>query len=152
MIDPIYLAVSLLTFLGGFFFMEFVAFLMHKYLQHGRLWFLHQDHHRHTKSRFQKNDLFTIFYSIVTMLLLVFGFFGGFDYRFWIGLGIFFYGMGFFVYHDMVFHRRIKTRYRPKNNYLLRIINAHRTHHQKSTATEGVNFGFFIVGKQYEPT
>ncbi len=152
MIEPIYLVVSLFMFIIGFFFMEFVAFMMHKYLQHGILWFLHGDHHRYTKGHFQKNDTFTIFYSVVTMLLLVFGFLGGFDYRFWFGLGIFFYGMGFFVYHDMVFHRRIKTRYRPKNKYLLRIINAHRMHHQKSTATDGISFGFFIVGKQYDPT
>ncbi len=138
-----------LVFLG-FFFMEGISFLMHKYLQHGVLWMLHEDHHRYTKGRVEKNDVFTLFFTILTMLLLVFGFLDGFDYKFWFGLGIFVYGMGFFLYHDMVFHRRIKIKYKPKARYIKRVINAHRTHHQKSTATSGVSFGFFLVGKKYD--
>jgi len=140
-----------LLIFAGFFFMELISLIMHKFLQHGILWFLHEDHHRASKGKIEKNDVFTFFFTIVTFLLLVFGFIGGFDFRFWFGLGIFIYGMGFFLYHDMVFHRRIKIKYRPKMKYIKRIINAHRTHHQKSTSNSGVSFGFFIVGKKYDP-
>ena len=141
----------ILLIFAAFIFMEFISLIMHKFLQHGILWFLHEDHHRYTKGRIEKNDVFTLFFTILTILLLVLGFLNRFDWKFWFGLGIFVYGMGFFLYHDMVFHRRIKTKYKPKSKYLKRVINAHRMHHQKSDATSGVSFGFFIVGKKYEP-
>jgi len=135
--------------LVGFFLMEIISLLMHKYLQHGPLWFLHEDHHRYTKGKYEKNDVFSLFFTTITLLLLIFGVLDNFDFKFWIGCGIFIYGMGFFLYHDMVFHRRIKIKYKPKMKYLKRVINAHKTHHQKSTATDGISFGFFIVGKKY---
>ncbi len=146
-----YLILYILLIVIGFLFMEFISYLMHKYLQHGVLWNLHEDHHRYTKTRFEKNDIFTLFFTMVTIFLLITGFLNGYDYRFWFGLGIFSYGMGFFLYHDMVFHRRIKIKYKPTNRYIKRVINAHRMHHQRSTATSGINFGFFLASKKYDP-
>jgi len=143
--------IPILSIIAGFLFMEIISLLMHKYLQHGVLWFLHEDHHRASKGRFEKNDIFTFFFSIVTIVLLITGFLDGFDFKFWFGIGIFTYGLGFFLYHDMVFHKRIKIKYRPKMKYIKRVINAHRIHHQKSTSNSGVSFGFFIVGKNYDP-
>ena len=35
----------LFVFLLSFCFMEFMAWFAHKYLMHGVLWFLHEDHH-----------------------------------------------------------------------------------------------------------
>ena len=134
----------------GFLFMEALSYFMHKYLQHGPLWFIHKDHHKYTKGRFQKNDIFTVFFTSITIALLLTGFLDGFDFKFWFGIGIFIYGMGFFLYHDMVVHRRIKIKYKPKSKYLKRIVNAHRMHHQKSTEKDGVSFGFFIAGKKYD--
>jgi beta-carotene 3-hydroxylase len=131
--------------------MEGISWLMHKYLQHGVLWILHKDHHEYSKGKLEKNDVFTFFFTLLTMGLLIFGFLDGFDYKFWFGLGIFLYGMGFFLYHDMVFHKRIKIKYKPKNKYLKRIIHAHKMHHQKSTSNSGVSFGFFFLGTQYDP-
>jgi len=150
MINTIQIAMYVLLICGGFFFIEILSYFMHKYLQHGVLWFLHKDHHIYKKGRFQKNDVFTIFFSTITILLLAFGFLHRFDYKFWFGLGIFLYGMGFFLYHDMVVHRRIKIKYKPKSKYLKRVVHSHRMHHQKSTATDGISFGFFIVGKKYD--
>ena len=34
-----------LIVLTAFIFMEFAAWATHKYLMHGVLWFLHEDHH-----------------------------------------------------------------------------------------------------------
>jgi beta-carotene 3-hydroxylase len=150
MIDGIRLLTFFFIVVIGFFFMEFISYLMHKYLQHGPLWRLHKDHHKYTKGKLEKNDVFTFFFTVLTMVLLIFGFLDGFDGKFWFGLGIFIYGMGFFLYHDIVFHRRLKIRYKPKSRYIKRVITAHRMHHQKSTATSGISFGFFIVGKKYD--
>ena len=38
--------------------MEFAAWALHKYVMHGFLWNLHEDHHLPYTTPFQKNDLF----------------------------------------------------------------------------------------------
>jgi hypothetical protein len=38
----------------------------------------------------------------------------------------------------------------PRGSYLKRIINAHATHHQKSSALKGVAFGFLYASRKYE--
>ena len=133
-----------------FFFMEFVAWILHKYIMHSFGWYLHEDHHRYTKGRFEKNDIFGLFFSILSFILIFTGFFGGFDIRFPIGIGVACYGIGYFLVHDIFFHHRIKIKYRPKNKYLKRVLNAHAVHHQKSKAYQGICFGFLYASKKYE--
>jgi beta-carotene 3-hydroxylase len=133
-----------------FIFMELFSIFMHKYLQHGLLWVLHRDHHIYEEGRFEKNDAFSFMFSIISFLLIVTGIFSGFDFKFFLGIGMLFYGIGYFLYHDIVFHGRIQIRYEPNNRYLRRVLNAHAQHHQKSTANSGVSFGFFFVGKEYD--
>ena len=41
-----------------FFIMEGITWLTHKYVMHGFLWYLHEDHHNPDKSFFEKNDFF----------------------------------------------------------------------------------------------
>lgn len=132
-----------------FVFMELFSVFMHKYLQHGTLWVLHKDHHIYKEGRFQKNDAFSFLFSIISFLLIVIGIFSGLNFKFFLGIGMLFYGIGYFLYHDIVFHGRIQIKYQPKNHYLKRVLNAHTLHHQKSTADSGVSFGFFFVTKKY---
>ena len=141
----IYLPVIILTFL----FMEFVAWLLHKYVMHGFGWYLHEDHHRYTKGRFEKNDLFGVFFAAISFLLILTGTLADFDIRVPIGIGIMFYGVGYFLFHDIFFHKRIKIKRSPKSKYMKRIINAHSVHHQKSKAHEGICFGFLYANKKY---
>ncbi len=80
-----------------FCFMEFMAWFSHKYIMHGFLWSLHKDHHiKDHKSWFERNDVFFIFYALVSSGFVVL--WGEFD--FWpglpIALGIFLYGMTYF--------------------------------------------------------
>jgi beta-carotene 3-hydroxylase len=124
----IYLIVMILTFL----FMESVAWFLHKYVMHGLGWFLHEDHHRYTRKRFEKNDVFGLFFAALSILLIFTGFFGGLDIRFFLGI-----------------HRRIRIKYRPKSRYLKRVLHAHSIHHQKSKAHEGICFGFLYASKKY---
>lgn len=141
----IYAAVVFLTFL----FMEFVAWFLHKYVMHGFGWFLHEDHHRYTKGRFEKNDVFGLMFSIISFLLILTGWLGGFDIRFAFGIGVMLYGIGYFLVHDVFFHRRLKIKYRPKSRYMKRVLHAHTIHHQKSTEHSGVCFGFLYAEKKY---
>ena len=138
-----------ITILITFIFMEFVAWFLHKYVMHGFGWYLHEDHHRASKGRFEKNDIFGLFFSILSFVLILTGYLGGFDIRIAIGIGVMMYGIGYFLVHDAFFHRRIKIKYRPKSPYMKRVLNAHRVHHQKSKAHKGICFGFLYASKKY---
>lgn len=131
-----------------FFLMEGVAWFLHKYVMHGLGWYLHEDHHRYTKHRFQKNDVFGLLFSLIAFSFILTGSMSGFDFKFAIGIGITCYGIGYFLVHDVFFHRRIRIKYRPKSNYMQRVLKAHAIHHQKSTPKTGVNFGFLYASKQ----
>ena len=50
----IFIGIVLLTF----FTMEGITWLTHKYVMHGFLWYLHEDHHQPTPGFFEKNDAF----------------------------------------------------------------------------------------------
>ncbi len=132
-----------------FIIMEGVAWFLHKYVMHGVGWFLHKDHHYPRKRRFEKNDLFGVFFSLISFLFILTGILSRFDIKLAIGIGIMLYGIGYFLVHDVFFHKRIKIGYRPKSKYIKRILNAHGVHHAKSTPTTGVNFGFLYASKKY---
>ncbi len=142
----VYITVIVLVF----FFMEFVAWLLHKYVMHGFGWYLHEDHHRYTKDRIEKNDVFGVIFSVVSFLFIFTGWLDGFDIKFAIGIGIMAYGLAYFLVHDVFFHRRVNLRYKPKSKYMKRVLHAHSIHHQKSSAYDGVCFGFVIASKKYD--
>lgn len=52
----------IVVFLGTFLIMEGMAWFTHKYIMHGFLWKLHQDHHKKDHSSWwERNDLFFVF-------------------------------------------------------------------------------------------
>ena len=136
--------------LAVFVLMEGVAWFLHKYVMHGFGWYLHKDHHYPRKGRFEKNDAFAVFFSLISFLFILTGIITGFYFNIAVGIGIIFYGIGYFLVHDVFYHKRIKIRYQPKSNYIKRILNAHGLHHAMSTAKTGVNFGFLYASKKYE--
>jgi beta-carotene 3-hydroxylase len=138
-----------LVILSVFIIMEGVAWFLHKYVMHGFGWFLHKDHHYPRKGRFEKNDLFGVFFSLVSFLFILSGILSGFDIKLAVGLGIMFYGIGYFLVHDVFYHKRIKIGYHPKSKYIKRILNAHGLHHAMSTPKTGINFGFLYADKKY---
>lgn len=140
----------IILIIAVFFFMEFVAWFLHKYVMHGFGWFLHEDHHRYTKGKFEKNDVFGLIFSIVSFLFIFTGWLDGYDFKFAIGIGIMSYGIAYFLVHDVFFHRRVKLKYKPKSRYMKRVLHAHSIHHQKSTAHSGVNFGFIYASRKYD--
>ena len=121
--------------------MEGVAYLMHKYLMHGPLWFLHKSHHVRDRGRFELNDLFGVFFAVPSIILIWFGTHGE-PLLLPIGLGMTAYGAIYFGFHDVIVHRRIPHRLRFANPYLQRIIKAHHIHHATRTKDGAVSFGF----------
>ena len=54
--------------------MEGITWLTHKYVMHGFLWYLHEDHHQpRYNSIFEKNDLFFVIFAVPSILLMYFG-------------------------------------------------------------------------------
>ena len=126
--------------------MEGVAWLLHRCVMHGFLWVLHEDHHRPRGGRLQKNDLFAIFFSGLSILFFALGVPRRNVPLTATAIGVTLYGLGYFLFHDVMFHKRIKgLKLRPFSPYLRRIVRAHARHHQKSRAHDGVSFGFLYA-------
>ncbi len=138
----------ILFILIGFGVMEFSGWFIHKYIMHGPLWNIHKTHHQPSKSFFELNDLFSLMFGSIAVLLILFGV-GSFDYRFWIGIGITLYGISYFFIHDIWVHRRFKWFSRPKSKIMLGIYRAHQAHHATNKKDDAVSFGLFVVPKKY---
>lgn len=134
-----------------FLFMEFTAWFVHKYIMHGLLWFLHEDHHviGEDKIFFEKNDWFFVIFAIPSIVLFYYGTINSFNYLFWIGTGIFIYGAAYFFVHDLFIHQRIKALTRTQNVYLMAIRKAHKIHHKHLTKHQGECFGMLLVPYKY---
>ena len=129
--------------------MEFVAWATHKYIMHGFLWNLHQDHHVVDKNKiFQKNDYFFLIFAIPSIVLMYYGF-SNMSVEFFIGLGILFYGIAYFLVHEVIIHRRLPPPSKTKSKYIKAIRKAHKIHHKNLGKKNGVNFGMLIVPKKY---
>ena len=143
---------NLFVFCALALYMEWVAWFTHKYVMHGFLWSLHEDHHRPTDRGWQKNDWFAVFFASISILAIVAGAVRRVMPMVAAGFGIAAYGMGYFLFHDIMFHRRIPgARIRARSPYMQRIVRAHKVHHQKSNRKKGgTAFGFLYAGREYD--
>lgn len=146
--DNVFLDV--LIVLAAFFSMEAVAWLTHKYIMHGLLWTLHKDHHKKESSGFfEHNDFFFLIFAIPGIISLYVGMNAGYNYLFWIGLGITLYGMAYFFVHDIFIHQRFKVLRKSDNSYFKAIRRAHKMHHKHLGKEEGECFGMLWVPLKY---
>ena len=136
--------------LGTFLMMECVTWLTHKFVMHGFMWYFHEDHHQpQYKNWFERNDVFFVVFAIPSILLFYFGFQDGLNFLFFIGLGIFFYGLAYFLVHDVLIHRRFKWFNKTNNKYLIGLRKAHKVHHKHLGKEEGECFGMLFVPFKY---
>lgn len=142
--------IKTLIILAVFFFMEFVAWFAHKYVMHGFLWSLHQDHHDHsTPPPFEKNDAFALIFAVPSWLFMMFGVIDGWDYKFYIGSGVLLYGIAYFIVHEVIIHQRFKWFSKSNNWYVKGIKRAHKMHHKHLDKHNSENFGMLIVPFKY---
>jgi beta-carotene 3-hydroxylase len=132
----------------GFVAMEVFGWAIHKYLMHGPLWGIHKTHHGPSRSFFEWNDLFSLFFGSIAATLIVLGI-GELDSKFWIGLGISVYGLSYFLLHDLLIHKRLNVFKRPNGGYLERMFRAHQAHHATNKKKDAVSFGLFLVPKKF---
>ena len=141
---------SILIVMVVFLLMEPLTWTIHKYIMHGFLWILHKDHHDHsTEGHFEKNDYFFVIFALPAIALFYLGAKNGYNYLFFIALGITLYGMAYFFVHDIFIHQRFKLLKNTKNPYLKGIRRAHKQHHKYITRHDGECFGFLFVPIKY---
>jgi len=133
-------------------FLEFIAWVTHKHVMHGFLWRWHKSHHTVQNHILEVNDLFVVIFSAICIGLFYYG--AQVNYNLYFiaaGIGIFCYGVSYFIFHDIIVYQRIKWKLKKKSKYLQRIIHAHYVHHNKRTKNGCESFGFLISRKKYEP-
>lgn len=130
--------------------MEFTAWSVHKYLMHGFLWTLHEDHHKkNPDSVVEKNDAFFVIFATPAILFMILGTTMSNVYFLAVGSGITAYGMSYFFVHDVLIHQRIKW-FRNNNNFYFRAIRkAHKVHHKAFEKKDGQCFGMLVVPMKY---
>lgn len=141
--------VFILLVLITFAIMEGITWLTHRYVMHGFLWHLHQDHHQKGAGFFEKNDAFFLIFAIPSWLSIMLGL----QYKvYWvaaIGFGIALYGLAYFIVHEVIIHQRIKWFTRSNNTYIRSIRWAHKMHHKHLYKEDGESFGMLLVAKKY---
>ncbi len=141
----IYILIALATFC----LMEPITWLTHRYVMHGFLWFLHEDHHRKGKGFFEKNDAFFLIFAIPSWLCIMLG---SMNQAYWvvaIGWGVTLYGFAYFLVHEIIIHQRFRLFTRTNNRYIKAIRWAHKMHHKHLDKEDGESFGMLLVGKKY---
>ena len=139
-----------LIFFVTFLIMECVTWLTHKYVMHGVMWYFHTDHPQPTYANvFERNDIFFVIFAIPSIVLFYYGVEGGINYLFFIGLGIMFYGMCYFMIHDVLIHQRFKWFKNTNNKYLIGLRKAHKVHHKHLGKEHGECFGMLFVPFKY---
>ena len=138
-------------FFATVFAMEVFAYVMHRWVMHGPGWILHASHHRPRPGRYEANDLYAVVFALPSIVLI----YGGvnLDWGRWasaVGAGIAFYGLIYFLFHDVIVHQRVPHRFVARSTYLKRIVQAHRLHHAVETKKGSVSFGFLYAPRAEE--
>lgn len=144
------LSLQFLVFLATFCSFEFVAWFSHKYVMHGFLWVLHKDHHKKDhNSWFERNDLFFLIYASMSIVSTIA--WAEYDFRFGlaIGLGIFGFGLLYFLVHDVFIHQRFKWFRAANTRYAKAIRRAHKMHHKHIGKEDGECFGLLLFPMKY---
>ncbi len=145
----LYTGITLLTVVA----MEFVAWFTHKYVMHGFLWYLHEDHHKpdeHPDSFFEKNDTFFLVFAIPSASCYLIGsLYADYRWALFVGIGISIYGLIYFLIHDVYIHRRFNWFKQLDSRYSRAILRAHGAHHSKREKEDGESFGLLVVSSKY---
>ena len=138
------------VFVATFLMMEGMAWFTHKYVMHGFLWKLHKDHHKKDhKHWWERNDLFFVFYAVVSIGFFLLWRYEGVWIALPIGLGILAYGIAYFTVHDIFIHQRFKIFRNANNRYAKGVRRAHKMHHKHLGKDEGECFGMLWVPFKY---
>lgn len=132
-----------------FFLMEGITWLTHRYVMHGFLWYLHEDHHKKGPGFFEKNDAFFLIFAVPSWLCIMLGMQNEIWWVVAVGAGIAMYGLAYFLVHEIIIHQRFRMFTRSNNTYIRAIRWAHKMHHKHLDKEHGESFGMLLVAKKY---
>lgn len=141
--------IKILALIAGFAGMELMAHVAHKYVMHGFLWSLHKSHHQKGNSFFEKNDFYFLIFATPGILLLLYGMYESYSWKFFLGLGITLYGFTYLLLHDIVIHQRLRWFTKLDNPYINAMRRAHKAHHANVHKNAAVNYGLLWVDRKY---
>lgn len=142
--------IHILVFFLTFGIMEFMAWFTHKYVMHGFLWSLHADHHhKDHESWFERNDTFFIFYAVISIGFFLLWQNDILEIGLAIGIGIFAYGLTYFLVHDIFIHQRFKLFRKAESRYGKAVRRAHKMHHKHLGKEHGECFGMLLFPLKY---
>ena len=132
--------------------MEGASYLLHRFLFHGILWPIHKTHHQTHTSQLELNDLFSLVFGALAVLLLQLGSVDRWHSPWYaLGAGISLYGIIYFIAHDAYTHRRVLP-FRSSHPWLRQIRRAHQRHHQCFEPQGQEPFGLFYMGSPVAET
>ncbi|QIK79658.1 beta-carotene hydroxylase [Sphingomonas piscis] len=123
--------------------MEVFATLIHRFVMHGVGWGWHRSHHEPSTGWFERNDLYAMIFSLISVGLFIAG--NRWPLLWWAGVGTVVYGLLYVLVHDGMVHRRIPFPRRRLGAYGKRLVQAHRLHHSVRERDGGVSFGFLYA-------
>ena len=95
------------------------------------------------------NDLFFVVYAVMSFGFVVLWNEFGQWYGLPIAVGIFTYGMTYFLVHDIFIHQRFKLFRKANNRYAKGLRRAHKIHHKNIHKEGGECFGMLWVPRKY---
>lgn len=133
----------LLTVVATVVLMELVAAGIHRFVMHGFGWGWHQSHHQPARGSLERNDLYAVIFSAISISLFMLG--SRWPVLWWVGSGLAVYGLLYTLLHDGLVHRRLPVGITPRRRYLKRLVQAHRLHHATKDRQGAVSFGFLYA-------
>lgn len=126
--------------------MEGVAYVAHRWVMHGFMWWLHKSHHEPRDGVFEANDWFAVIGALPAIAMIFAGSQLGYGTAWmWVGIGVTVYGTIYFSFHDVIVHRRMPLGWVPRGRWMKRIVQAHRLHHVVETKAGTVSYGFIYA-------
>ena len=93
--------------------------------------------------------IFFIIFAALSVALFNFGVKGVLNYNFFMGLGIMFYGLCYFMIHDVLIHQRFKWFKHTNNKDLIGLLKAHKVHHKHVGKQHGECYGMLFGPFKY---
>ncbi len=138
--------VNTLVVIATVVLMELVANLTHRYVMHGFGWGWHRSHHEPSTGRWEKNDLYALFFAAISIALFWLDE-NRYGVLWWVAVGMTLYGVLYSVFHDGLVHRRYPVRPPVRWPYLERLTEAHRIHHATRGRDGAISFGFLYAAR-----
>ena len=128
----------LISFCVVLILMEVFARLLHEYIWHGPLWFIHRSHHEESEGFFEANDIFAVFYGVLSMGMIAYGSEYSVPLCSGIGAAIAVFGIAYLLVHDGYMHDRLPMSFLGRISFFRKLKAMHILHHRKNQAPYGL--------------